>query len=74
LEPDSEIFEALLKPYVDAIPQPEERADSTTYSDFPTAQPFNIPQQTILSLGNKFKQLTYRSKRRALIIDWIVWI
>lgn len=33
LEPDSEIFEALLKPYVDAIPQPEERADSTTDSD-----------------------------------------
>ena len=34
LEPDSEIFEALLKPYVDAIPQPKERADSTTNSDF----------------------------------------
>jgi hypothetical protein len=33
LEPDEEIFEALLKPYVDAIPQPEERADSTTDSD-----------------------------------------
>ena len=33
LEPDEEIFEALLKPYVDAIPQPEERADSTTNSD-----------------------------------------
>jgi hypothetical protein len=33
LEPDSKIFEALLKPYVDAIPQPEERADSITDSD-----------------------------------------
>ena len=33
LEPDEEIFEAFLKSYVDAIPQPEERADSTTDSD-----------------------------------------
>ena len=33
LEPDEEIFEAFLKPYVGAIPQPEERADSTTDSD-----------------------------------------
>jgi hypothetical protein len=33
LEPDEEIFEALLKSYVDAIPQPIERADSSTYFD-----------------------------------------
>jgi hypothetical protein len=33
LEPDEEIFVALLKPYVHAIPQPIERADSSTDSD-----------------------------------------
>lgn len=33
LEPDEEIFEALLKPYDVAIPEPEELEDSTTDSD-----------------------------------------
>lgn len=33
LEPDEEIFEAVLKPYSEAVPEPEEREDSTTDSD-----------------------------------------